>query len=245
MARKSTTTGDIVKLKVTLTGIRPPVWRRLLLPAGMTLGDLHDAIQSSMGWENAHLHDFDVDGRRYGDPGTTDEVINEERLTLAEIHRTGIERFKYTYDFGDDWVHLITIEGTIPTVAGQRYPACIAGKRSCPPEDCGGPYRLCPLPRGEKRSVPPRSCGNVELGGTRTSTPTGFPSWRPMRPLRPAGTRHPLNVDHLRGERPAIAVGPCCAASVRQAWARATVAARPGHPGGSPRHPGRHCSPRA
>jgi hypothetical protein len=140
MAGKSTTTGDIVKLKVTLTGIRPPVWRRLLLPAGMTLGDLHDAIQSSMGWENAHLHDFDVDGRRYGDPGTTDDVISEERLTLAAIHRTGIERFKYTYDFGDDWVHLITIEGTIPTVAGQRYPACIAGKRSCPPEDCGGPY---------------------------------------------------------------------------------------------------------
>ena len=127
MARKSTTTGDIVKLKVTLTGIRPPVWRRLLLPAGMTLGDLHDAIQSSMGWEDAHLHDFDIDGRRYGDPTTIDEVINEERLTLAGIHRTGIERFTYTYDFGDDWVHLITIEGTIPAVAGQRYPACIAG----------------------------------------------------------------------------------------------------------------------
>ena len=140
MAGKSTTTGDIVKLKVTLTGIRPPVWRRLLLPAGMTLGDLHDAIQASMGWENAHLHDFDIDGRRYGDPGTTDDVISEERLTLAAIHRTGIERFQYTYDFGDDWVHLITIEGTIPAVAGQRYPACIAGKRSCPPEDCGGPY---------------------------------------------------------------------------------------------------------
>ena len=61
-------------------------------------------------------------------------MINEERLDLAEIHRAGIERFKYTYDFGGDWVDLITIEGTIPAVAGQRYPACSAAKRSWPPE---------------------------------------------------------------------------------------------------------------
>jgi len=140
MARKATTTGDIVKLKVTLTGMRPPVWRRLLLPAAMTLRDLHDAIQASMGWENAHLHDFDIAGDRYGDPSTTDEVANEARLTLAEIRRAGIERFKYTYDFGDDWEHLVVIEGTIPRAEGQRYPACIAGKRACPPEDSGGPY---------------------------------------------------------------------------------------------------------
>ena len=186
MARKSTTTGDIVKLKVTLTGIRPPVWRRLLLPAGMTLGDLHDAIQSSMGWEDAHLHDFDIDGRRYGDPTTIDEVINEERLTLAGIHRTGIERFTYTYDFGDDWEHMITIEGTIPAVAGQRYPACIAGKRSCPPRSYGNvelggrglrPRRVfrhggrcvrCgPLPRGTRSSltIAPRRAANYR-GGT-------------------------------------------------------------------------------
>ncbi len=140
MARKTTTTPDIVKLKVTLNGMRPPVWRRLLLPAAMTLRDLHDAIQASMGWEDAHLHDFDIAGHRYGDPATTDDVVNEVRLNLGQIHEAGIERFKYTYDFGDDWEHLIAIEGAIPRVEGERYPACIAGKRACPPEDCGGPY---------------------------------------------------------------------------------------------------------
>jgi hypothetical protein len=140
MARKTATTGDIVKLKVTLTGMRPPVWRRLLLPAAMTLRDLHDAIQASMGWEDAHLHDFDVAGEHYGDPTTTDDVVNEARLTLAEIRRAGIERFTYTYDFGDDWEHRIVVEGAVPRVEGQRYPACVAGKRACPPEDCGGPY---------------------------------------------------------------------------------------------------------
>jgi hypothetical protein len=138
MARKSTTTGDIVKLKVTLTGIRPPVWRRLLVPAAMTLRDLHDAIQASMGWDDAHLHDFEVAGEHYGDPATTDDVTNEARLTLGQIRRAGAQRFKYTYDFGDDWEHIIVIEGTVARVEDQRYPTCIAGKRACPPEDCGG-----------------------------------------------------------------------------------------------------------
>ncbi len=25
-------------------------------------------------------------------------------------------------------------------VDGSSYPACVAGKRTCPPEDCGGPW---------------------------------------------------------------------------------------------------------
>jgi len=140
MARKAATTGYIMKLKVTLQGIRPPVWRRLLIPANMTLRDLHEIIQTVMGWDDDHLHDFDIAGERYGDPNTTDEVVNEARLTLAGVRNRGVERFKYTYDFGDDWEHLIVIEGTVPRVEGQHYPACIAGKRACPPEDCGGPH---------------------------------------------------------------------------------------------------------
>ena len=30
------------------------------------------------------------------------------------------------------------IEGERPPVEGQAYPACVAGRRNCPPEDCGG-----------------------------------------------------------------------------------------------------------
>ena len=95
-----------------------------------------------MGWEDAHLHDFDIAGERCGDPTTTDEVINEARLTLDEILKAGVKRFESHYDFGDDWEHVILIEGTVSRAAGQRYPACIAGKRACPPEDSGGDIRL-------------------------------------------------------------------------------------------------------
>ena len=138
MAKTARHADDIIRLKATLRGIRPPIWRRLALPGRMTLGDLHHAIQAAMGWEDGHLHLFDIAGRHYGDPLTVDEVTDEERLTLNGVVRSGVTRFTYTYDFGDDWEHAITIEGKHPPVEGRRYPACLAGKRHGPPEDCGG-----------------------------------------------------------------------------------------------------------
>ena len=130
----------IVRLKITLRGIKPPIWRRLLMPSTMTLGDLHLAIQAAMGWDDYHLHAFDVGGRQYGDPASVDEVADEDRLTLNGLIKSGVTRFAYTYDFGDDWEHALVIEKTEPAVEGAVYPVCIAGKRACPPEDCGGPW---------------------------------------------------------------------------------------------------------
>jgi hypothetical protein len=129
---------SIISLKVTLHGTRPPVWRRLLMPGAMTLGDLHDAIQAAMGWHDCHLHAFDIDGRQYGDRRTVDDVADENRLTLDGLLKSGVARFGYTYDFGDNWEHVVVIEKRAPALAATGYPACVAGKRNCPPEDCGG-----------------------------------------------------------------------------------------------------------
>ena len=138
MAKAARRAESVVSLKVTLRGVRPPIWRRLLVPARMTLDDLHHAIQAAMGWEDAHLHAFDIAGRRYGDPREVDGAADEARLTVGGVLRSGVSRFSYTYDFGDDWEHSIVIEGKRPPVDGQAYPACVAGRRNCPPEDCGG-----------------------------------------------------------------------------------------------------------
>jgi hypothetical protein len=135
---KQSSGAGIVSLKVTLLGIRPPIWRRLLMPGTMTLGHLHVAIQAAMGWHNSHLHAFDIDGRQYGDPGNVDDVADENRLTLNGLLKSGVARFGYSYDFGDDWDHLVAIEKRAPAPAAAVPPACVAGKRNCPPEDCGG-----------------------------------------------------------------------------------------------------------
>src|ERR1019366_8004257 len=66
----------------TLRGVKPPVWRRLLVPGTMTLGDLHKAIQAAMGWRDCHLHAFDIGGEQFGDRRSVDVVVDENRPTL-------------------------------------------------------------------------------------------------------------------------------------------------------------------
>ena len=128
----------ILSLKITLVGTKPPIWRRILVPDRMILGDLHVAIQAAMGWYNCHMHSFDIDGRQYGDVSADDEVANENALNLRRVGKTGVTTFSYTYDFGDNWEHRITIEKPPAKLPGPPYPRCVAGKRACPPENSGG-----------------------------------------------------------------------------------------------------------
>jgi hypothetical protein len=137
---KSSASKSIISLNIMLRGTQPPVWRRLSVQGGMTLGDLHHAIQAAMGWDDSHLHAFEIDGRQYGDRHTVDDVADEHRSTLDGLMKSGITRFGYTYDFGDNWEHIVTIEKTQPAIEGKFYPACVAGARNCPPEDCGGSW---------------------------------------------------------------------------------------------------------
>jgi hypothetical protein len=52
MATKAASDSGIYQIKVTLLGTKPPIWRRLLLPADLTLAQLHDVLQIAMGWED-------------------------------------------------------------------------------------------------------------------------------------------------------------------------------------------------
>src|SRR4051795_5020905 len=132
-ARTSNASKTPLSLKVTLRDTKPPVWRRLLIPGEMTLGDLHQAIQAAMGWDGGHLHAFDIAGRQYGDPDSLDEVADEERLTLNKVLNTGVSTFPYTYALGDNWEHTASVERRVRSVESRRSPACIAAKRNCPP----------------------------------------------------------------------------------------------------------------
>jgi hypothetical protein len=66
--RKTPTPPEIYQIKVTLVGTDPPIWRRLLVPAQATLGQLHDVVQAAMGWDDDHLHEFSVGKERFGPP---------------------------------------------------------------------------------------------------------------------------------------------------------------------------------
>ena len=51
----------------------------------------------------------------------------------------------YIYDFGDGWAHKVELEKIVPKAKSLMYPRCIAGRRVCPPEDCGGDFGYAQL----------------------------------------------------------------------------------------------------
>ena len=136
---------SIYQLRITLQWIDPPIWRRILVPGDITLAKLHHVIQTVMGWENLHLHQFRLGEEIYGGPELTGDdfydppVKDESKATLNQVAPVKGNSFFYEYDFGDSWIHEVVVEIIIDPDPDQIYPICLDGKRACPPEDCGGP----------------------------------------------------------------------------------------------------------
>jgi len=139
----------VYQFRITLKGIKPPIWRRIQVPETYTFWDLHVAIQDAMGWEDYHLHEFEIrhpstgEKVRIGTPHEEDEffgreVISEHEQKISDWFSMENSVAEYTYDFGDNWEHEIRLEEILPRDRGVEYPVCIAGERACPPEDCGG-----------------------------------------------------------------------------------------------------------
>ena len=135
----------LYQFKVTLLEFEPLIWRRVQVK-NCTLDKLHERIQTAMGWTNSHLHQFEINGDRYGDPQLLDdgfedfECVNSRVTSISEIVPKDGKRFRflYEYDFGDGWEHEVLFEGCLRAKKGGRYPMCMEGENNCPPEDVGG-----------------------------------------------------------------------------------------------------------
>ena len=135
------------QLRIALRRTKPPIWRRVLVPPSMHLDTLHHLIQVVMGWEDSHLHMFRKGDRRYsipspwGDdfrmPGTPRD-LDERKHRINQLLKREKDWMTYMYDFGDSWEHKITLQKILPYDRTVRLPACVGGRRRCPPEDCGG-----------------------------------------------------------------------------------------------------------
>ena len=155
------------KIKIELTGSKPLIWRRVLVPEEITFERLHDVIQFAMGWGNDHLYDFNLKEEKLRI--TSDEEVVKEfeyysKIKLTEKNdpngyirkrleikpklssKVKIDKYlikekniEYVYDFGDYWKHNITLEELIEDYE-YAYPMCIEGEGACPPEDVGGIY---------------------------------------------------------------------------------------------------------
>ena len=136
---------QIVQLRIELVGLKPPIWRRVHVPADFTLRRLHDVIQATFNWLSWHLYEFDVSGRKYGEPefddrgSGGDRLYSSKNIRLSKLIEWEVDQFAYVYDFGDDWVHLIIVEKILAPDSSVEYPVLINGELRAPPEDAGGP----------------------------------------------------------------------------------------------------------
>ena len=133
-------------LYIKLEESDPLVWRRIVVPANYTFYQLHMAIQGAFGWENSHLFQFSEKGML--DPVNYGEVfdnidndfktVNARKTKMAKVFKKEGQSYVYIYDFGDHWLHRITLEKIEDKEMAGPY--CLDGGGACPPEDVGSMY---------------------------------------------------------------------------------------------------------
>jgi hypothetical protein len=134
-------TDRVARLHIALADTAPLIWRRVEVPVEASLKMLHDVIQAAMGWLDYHLWEFEVGERRYGvlDPDWPDDRLFAARNTkLKALLNRDVRQFFYTYDMGDNWKHIVTVEAVAEGQPGTKYPRYVEGEYRAPPEDCGG-----------------------------------------------------------------------------------------------------------
>ncbi|MBK5202988.1 MAG: plasmid pRiA4b ORF-3 family protein [Prolixibacteraceae bacterium] len=136
----------IFQFKIKIKGItKPPVWRRIAVPANFTFSKFHKVIQLTFGWENYHLYDFAE--KEYDKTMRIAEISEDDfddflpthdasKFKLSDYFSENTRKLKYIYDYGDSWIHEITLESISNNKTDKAV--CLAGKGTCPPEDCGG-----------------------------------------------------------------------------------------------------------
>src|SRR5262245_1847389 len=107
-AKKQQAEAQIYQLKIKMLDSKPQIWRRGQATYDIDMAKLHQAIQSVMSWEDAHLHQFKVGNTYYGmrypdDFAGMPETRDERKARLSELVSRPKAKFVYEYDFGDSW----------------------------------------------------------------------------------------------------------------------------------------------
>jgi hypothetical protein len=134
------------QFNIQIKGTREPlVWRRLRVPAFITLDIFHQVIQDAFGWYDEHLYQFSKNGLEdrlaYKVPdefdGTNGDIVKDSReVRVCDLFTKISQTMTYLYDFGDGWHHLVELESVSEDKLS--HAECTGGAGKCPPGDCGG-----------------------------------------------------------------------------------------------------------
>ncbi len=139
--KRSTKKLTSLHFNISLEESQPRIWRTFKVDTDYRFDRFHQVIQIVMGWNNSHLHEFDINGYQIGMDLQdividATEVADETKIYLRDFKWNPGDVLYYSYDFGDDWIHRLELIET--SEAPLPLPVCTGGENACPPEDCGG-----------------------------------------------------------------------------------------------------------
>src|ERR1700732_3442662 len=86
------------RVKVSLYGAKPPVWRRLEIPSAMPLNLVHAVMQIAFDWDDYHLHAFETVCGQFGSPDQNDDWAERQDEATATLAQVAVaERAKVVY----------------------------------------------------------------------------------------------------------------------------------------------------
>lgn len=144
-----------LELRISIEDSEPEIWRRLRVPAALTVEEFHLAVQAAFGWEDRHLYAVrcvDPRGNQRvvaGSRGATEDLEAEaaSAVVLSDLldPRKPGTACEYEYDFGDRWTHRVELLGPAQLAYGELQ--CLGGANRGPVEDSGGPEGYANLVR--------------------------------------------------------------------------------------------------
>lgn len=130
-------------LDVTLKDSPRKVYRQLIVPSDLTLNHLGEILVRAVGWEGYHLNQFIAGKTYYAEPSDDDWMMDMQedasKFTIGSLLNRVKSKIKWEYDFGDSWVHEITLVEKQAVDDNEMVKVqLLKGSGACPPEDCGG-----------------------------------------------------------------------------------------------------------
>ena len=125
---------QVAELKVSLSGARPPIWRRVRLPATATLADLHEVIQVLFGWDGDHLHLFQAGKKQYATSSWAWRGPGTNRQSGSATSSRQARRSATPTTSGPAGNTRSRWSRRLPRDPGQDYPVCVAFRGDSPVE---------------------------------------------------------------------------------------------------------------
>lgn len=124
------------QLKIMIKNSKPPIWRRCVIPAGISFSKLGEILDLVMGWQGKKSNEFEFYYRKqyfsdYERDGRKGEVSSASE-TVIDSYMEQEEWFTYTYRLEESIQHRVTIEDVLEDDQEGAY--VMKYKGNCPAE---------------------------------------------------------------------------------------------------------------